>query len=660
MLGLLLLLQATMPGPTVAARVEALLPRSLIPREGQVAVLTTSSDDTVWLGDQLEILTTAWFPVSIRQRLRRPPTLRPPTLNGVYGFPVVTLPGAAAQRTIGDTDYDLFASHQVVFPLTSGRLTIPAAELSFSLPGGRPLFGEDRLDERRSPVRTITVRALPIAGQPEGFAGAVARDLRVSWRLSAPNSRVGELFAADLLVGGEGNLTLWVTPEIDWPEGVRVYPDRVDEAPDWRNGRLGGVRRTRFLLLADSTGSITLPAVRVPYFDPQAGRYREATASAVVVPVLPAIAPDSPRHAPAWVVERPAGFANRIVGNWWGVLLALAAATPFAAGWYARTRQRRRPTGPARRRSAEERFEHLVARLGGEPASSDPRLLSGALRRAGVPRADAEAAVALHARLRRQRFAPGLDGDAPDRGLSRDAEGWLRRLPPRIGGWRAGLIWLAMLLGASDGMAQVPDPRELYRDGAWEAAITAQQPVVRSSPSSATAWRNYAAALWMARRDGEAAAALLDAYRLAPRDGGIRQLWSEVALSHQQIRPLAPPLPVTPAELMLAGFLLWMVAGGLLAAGARRWAAVVAAGALLVAGIGVSVDHVRSRPTALTAHAVPLRLSPHGLAETLGMVDGMALVPLEDAQPGWVRIVDPLGRRGWVPSAAVAPLRRLD
>lgn len=660
MLGVLLLLQATMPGPTVAARVEALLPRSPIPREGQVAVVTTASDDIVWLGDQLEILTTAWFPVSIRQRLRRPPTLRPPTLNGVYGYPVVTLPGAAAQRTIGETEYDLFASHQVVFPLTSGRLMIPPAELSFSLPGGRPLFGEDRLDERRSPVRTVTVRALPLAGQPEGFSGAVARDLRISWRLTAPNSRVGELFAVDLLVGGEGNLTLWATPEIAWPAGVRVYPDRVDEAPVWRNGRLGGVRRTRFLLLADSTGSITLPAVRLPYFDPQAGRYREVTASAVVVPVLPAVAPDSPRTPPAWVAERPAGFASRMVNTWWWGLLALAVLTPLAAVWYARTRQRRRLAGPSRRHSAVERFEHLVARLGGPPAASDPRRLPGALRRAGVPPAEAEAAVALHERLRRQRFAPGLRQDSSDGGLARDAEHWLTQLPARIAGPRGGLIWVTLLLGAGVGAAQGLDPGELYREGAWEAAVTAQQPVVRASPLSATAWRNYASALWMARRDGEAAAALLDAYRLAPRDRGIRQLWDEVALSHQQIRPLAPPIPVTPPELLLVGFLLWLVAGGLLAAGTRRWAAGVAVAALLVAGVGVSVDRMWSRPAALTAHAVPLRLSPHGLAPTLGMVDGMALVPLEDAQPGWVRIVDPLGRRGWVPASAVAPLRRLD
>jgi hypothetical protein len=333
---------------------------------------------------------------------------------------------------------------------------------------------------------------------------------------------------------------------------------------------------------------------------------------------------------------------------------------PLAAGWLARTRQRRRQAGPPRSLAAEDRFERVVTRLGGEPAASDPRLLSGALRRAGVPRPEAEAAVRLHERLRRQRFAPGLVHSPAGNDLSRDAEGWLERLPSRLLGRGAGLAWLVMVLGTSGLMAQSLDPRALYRDGAWEAAVTAQQPVVRASPASATAWRNHAAALWMARRDGEAAAALLEAYRLAPRDGSIRQQWNEMALSHQQLRGLAPPLPVTPPELMLAGFLLWMVAAGLLIAGARRWAAGVAVAALLVAGTGVSVDRLWARPAALTAHAVPLRISPHGLAPTLGMVDGLALVPLEDAQPGWVRIVDPLGRRGWVPATAVAPLRRLD
>lgn len=660
MLGLLFVLQAGMPAPTVAARVEALLARSPIPAEGQVAVMTIASDNVVWLGDQLEILTTAWFPISIRQRLRRPPTLRPPTLNGVYGFPVVTLPGAAAQRIIGETDYDLFASHQVVFPLTSGQLTIPPAELSFSLPGGRPLFGEDRVDERRSPVRTVAVRALPATGQPEDFTGAVARDLRVSWRLTAPNIRVGELFAADLLVSGQGNLNLWATPGIAWPDGLRVYPDRIDEAPEWRNGRLGGVRRSRFLLLADSTGSITLPPVRFPYFDPGTGRYREVTASAVVVPVLPAVAPDSPRNAPDWVAERPATLASRLVGRGWGLLLALAVVAPLAAVWLARRRLRRRTAHPARRVPAEERFERLLTRLGGERAASDPRTLSGALRRAGVPRAEAEVAVALHERLRRRQFAPGLVGDVRDVRLSQDAEAWLGRLPPAVIRRRAGLLVAVVVLGTSGAASQAPAPGALYREGAWEAVVTAQQPVVRTSPSSATAWRNHAAALWMARRDGEAAAALLEAYRLAPRDADIRQFWGEVALSHQQLRPLAPPVPVTPPELILTGLTLWLIASGLLAAGSRRWAAGVAVSALMLAGGGLATTHSRSRPAALTAHAVPLRLSPHGLAPTLGMVDGLALVPLEDALPGWVRIRDPLGRRGWVPAAALAPLRRLD
>jgi len=171
----LLLLQAVMPGQTIAIRVESLLARTPSPREGEVAVITSSSADTVYVGDQIEILTTAWFPASLRERLRRPPTLRPPSLNGVWSLPVVTLPGVAAHREIGETRYDLYASHQVVFPVSPGRLVIPPADLAFSSPGTRQFFGDQLREERRSRERVITVLALPTSRRPEGFAGPVAR-----------------------------------------------------------------------------------------------------------------------------------------------------------------------------------------------------------------------------------------------------------------------------------------------------------------------------------------------------------------------------------------------------------------------------------------------------------------------------------------------------
>ena len=386
----LLLLQAAMPGSTIATRVESMLSRSAYPREGEVAVIATASTDTVYVGDQVEVMTVAWFPSSVRERLRRPPTLRPPSLNGVWSLPVVTLPGVAARRMVGETSYDLYASHQVVFPVTPGQLVIPPAELAYSSPASRQFFGDERREDRQSRPRTVVVLPLPSARRPGDFAGPVGRGLQVRWRIASPNARVGELLAVDMLVSGEGNLSLWGPPAVDWPVGVRVYPDRDTESPGWRGARLAGTRQFRYLLLPDSAGSVTLPEIRYPHFDPLQRSYRTATAASVLIPILPPVTPGEVRTPPPLLLERPSPWPVRLVNEQGGVVVGGLLLAPLLAlgvvAW------RRRPRGGAAPRSAQAlaRFELVLTRLSGVAGARRPARLDEALRRAGV---DADPAV---------------------------------------------------------------------------------------------------------------------------------------------------------------------------------------------------------------------------------------------------------------------------
>lgn len=657
MIALLLLLQLNVPTPTAAARLDPLLDRTPLPREGAVAVQTSASVDAVYVGDQLEVLTSAWFPAVVRQRLRRPPVLRPPSMRGVFGLPVLTLPGVSANRTVGGTAYDIFASYQVVFPVTAGRLDIPPAELGFTLPGGRLFFADDQSEERRSPVRAVEVRPLPSAGRPDGFSGAVARDLRVAWRIAAPTVRVGEMLEADLLLAGTGNLSLWAEPAVAWSGDLRVYPDRIDEAAEWRSGRLAGVRRIRYLILSDSIGSITLPAVRYGFFDPGAGRYREATAAPVVVPVLPAVPIEGARQPPAWVAERPAAATRRLTRDLAPLLWLVAVLAPCSA-LLIRSRRGRKPAGAGVVRLGAERFEHALVALAGPQQAWDSASLAAHLRRAGVPRDEAESAVAIHARLRRSRFA--ADG-AADRDAIRLGTTWVDRLPSRLR--RATGIGIVLCcLGAPVLVVahQAPAPASLYAEGAWEAAARAQREVVRVDPDASTAWQNLASARWAAGHDGAAAAALLQAYRLAPRDPAVRRLWAAMSMQHQQLRGAAPAVPLTASELLLLALGMWLLAWCSVALGRERWAALFGGVAVVTALGGWWLGTRFARPEALTGRPAVMRLSPHGLAPQVAIVDGFALVPVEERRPGWTRIRDPFGRAGWVEAAAVTMIRGLD
>lgn len=661
---LMVLLQAAMPAPTMAMRVESLLARTPMPIEGEVALFTTPSADTVYVGDQLEILTTAWFPASVRERLRRPPTLRPPSLNGVWSLPVVTLPGVAASRVIGITDYDLFASHQVVFPVAAGRLVIPAADLAFAGPGTRQFFGDERSEERHSRERVVMVLPLPAAGRPVGFAGPIGRAMRVAWRIATPNARVGELLAVDLLVNGEGNLSLWGAPAVEWPRGVRVYPDRVDEAPDWRGPRLGGTRRFRFLVLPDSAGTITLPEIRYPHFDPLQRAYRVAGATAVLVPILPSVAPADPRTQPALMPSRPAAWPRRLVDQYGGLLLGVTLLAPLSALGLLLLKRRAQVRHRPPTAQALPRFEAALALLTGRTAEREPDRIVTALRRAGVDREASEAAATLHEQVRQLRYARPGSRQGREEELAEAAAQWLARLPRRLTG-RGSAVGLLLALGtilAGPVIAQAPSPEALYAESAWEAAAMAQRARVRAEPGSASAWHNLGAMRWMARHDGAAAAAWLEALRLSPRNAMVRRGWNEMALTHQQLRSWTPAVPATPEELLMAALGLW-IAGCVVAGrspGRRNVALGLVAAAVVVLGLGLALRASHRVPAGFTAATTPLRDAPHGLAQVTGTVDPVTLVRVEATDGAWLLVRSPTGRRGWLPARAATLLRGLD
>src|SRR5581483_6231268 len=105
-----------LPGAAMIAAnptLKRLLERAPLPgRAGQPAVGVLLSANSALVGEQVDVLTAAWFPRELRVRLRRPPTLQPPVIEGVWSYPQPVPPGIAATRNVGGTLYDLFVAHQ--------------------------------------------------------------------------------------------------------------------------------------------------------------------------------------------------------------------------------------------------------------------------------------------------------------------------------------------------------------------------------------------------------------------------------------------------------------------------------------------------------------------------------------------------------------------
>jgi hypothetical protein len=644
----------------------AMLPRVPPPRAGGPSVFIVTSAELVYAGDQVDVLTAAWLPRSLRMRLRQPPTLSPPGVLGVWSAPRAAVPGAVASRVVDGETYDLFVGFQTVFPLNPGSIPIPSARLAWTQPAGRQSSGGDSRRSTESRPLNLVVRPLPAAGRPTGFNGPVARELRIEYRLGQNAARAAAVLPVDVLVSGRGNISLWAAPPLAWPGGVRAYEEGTEDAPRLLGGRLGGSRKFRFAVVPDSAGSLSLPPLEYAYFDPADGVYRVARTSGVVVPVLDATPTRDPRSAlPLEVVGAPSPV-ERIIGLPWYALALLTALPLLAMGLALLTgRRHARPVSEPVSGEPAERLDALLLGLVPPDSRSSPRALAAALRTAGMEREAAERLVQLHGALSAERF--GRDGDGHgSRELLGEIAAALGRLPRRLRRWSpqaAVLAGLALLVQTARAAPLAAQPAiELYNRGEYAAAAAAFGREATRARRSGALWYDLAAAEYMTRRDAPAAAALLAARALAPRDPRVSALWSALAREHAQLRRAGAGWPLTAEEWFLAALAaLWL--GALLFVVLRRrlplWPAFLLLAALGAAA-GASARAARAAPRAVLTGGVSLRVSPHGLAPERGTAAAFSIVRLERRQGGWWLVRTSDDTEGWVMEEILALAPALD
>ena len=648
---------------TLTPRLRRLLEHATPPTGGQPGIDLVVSSDTARVGEQVDVVTLAWFPRDLRLQLRRPPTLQPPVIDGVWSYPQATPNGIAATRSVKGEWYDLFVSHQVVFPLVPGTMNIPRATLKYSLPVALQFFSQEERYALSSRAETLAVEALPDEGRPASFAGAIGSGLRFERHIIPASARVGEGVAVELSVSGEGNLALWPAPEVTWPGAGRAYLERVEEKVNATDGRIGGTKTFRHLLVPDSAGVLALPAVHYQYFDLTTGRYQDIGVTATSLPVvgggesaataaLPPALLTSTTPSVLWRIGHP-------VPDWvWLLGLILPPVLAMLRGrTLPQVRRRATPVLRSGLRGAEHDLDELLAMLVPEQERGSSGALIAAIRAAGADPELAARVANTRDRLLARRYGPdSVIGE--DTKLAAEVHDIVGRLGGAVKSWRrpgTAAVLLVLCLGATL-EAQAPAPERLYESGSLRAAADAFDRRLAVEPAVAAQWYNLGATYYRMGQKGRAAAAWLEARRLAPRETSVRR-----ALE------LTPPVdltsarwtwspPVTPEELLLFGSAGWLVAWLGWALGPRlreRWTILLVFAACAIVG-GLALRAWYRRPIAILVDSATLRLSPHGLAPAIAPVEGGSAVLLLRRTPGWALVRAGGAREGWVPTDAVA------
>jgi hypothetical protein len=648
---------------TLSPRLKRLLEQARPPSAGHAAVDLIVSADSVRVGEQVDVVTAAWFPRDLRLQLRRPPTLQPPVIDGVWSYPQATPAGIAATRSIGGRWYDLFVAHQVVFPLLPGTVAIPRATLKYSTPVALQFFSQEERFALTSRADTLAVRALPEAGRPAGFTGAIGSALELDRRVTPVAARAGEGVAVELSLTGEGNTALWPAPEMRWPPGARAYSDKVEERVGATDGRLGGTKTFRYMVVPDSVGALALPAVSYAYFDLASNRYLTAVVRAASVPVAPGgEATASTALPPPLVRGGSPSVAWRVghaVPDWVWLLVLLAPPAMLSLRGRLSLPRRRAPPRPASDlKSAEEELDAIVRTLVPDPGRRTGAGLAAAVRAAGADTALAGRVATARERLLARRYGPAA-GARDDAALATEVGDLVRRLGGSLRGWAgrgAAVVPLVVALWSTGLRAQAPSPEALYEEGSLRAAAEGFAHRAEREPAVAGHWYNLGAAYYRLGQDGRARAAWLEARRLAPRSNTVTQA----------LRLTPPPdgtsarwswsPPVSAEELLLLGALGWIAGwlGWTLRPRVReRWLVLlVFSAAAVLAGLALRVW--LREPVAIVLERTTLRLSPHGLAPTVVSLESGSAVRILRHSPGWVMVEAPGAQRGWLADEAVA------
>lgn len=180
----------------------------------------------------------------------------------------------------------------VLYPQKSGKLTIEplSLDIDVQLPTNRrDMFGRMQLrdDSKRvsAGAKTINVKALPEAGKPADFTGAVGSfDFKVV--PSKTELKNGESLDLVVSVAGKGNLKLFNLPKPVVPNALEMYDAVHKEDINTPLSGMAGKISDSYTIIPQYKGKYPIKPLQFSYFDLNTGRYKTISSQEIIVDVL--------------------------------------------------------------------------------------------------------------------------------------------------------------------------------------------------------------------------------------------------------------------------------------------------------------------------------------------------------------------------------------
>jgi hypothetical protein len=619
----------------------------------------TMSPETVYVGQQSTLNVEAGFSDDLRVRLTRPPIFDTPSPTGFW---VQDIPGGAHSllRSVNGRVTEIQTLQRAYFPLSPGRFALAPARAIIDVREGFLFAPETR--EIRSASPKLIVRAVPEAGRPADFRGAVG-SYTISATVEPLTVAAGEAAQIRVIISGRGNIKAIPQPVLPALPGVEQFAPSEEATVLFDGAAAGGNKVVQWVIIPEQPGVVRIPAIAYSFFDPAVRAFRTVAAQPLELTVTEGrdISDDDATPAALRAIQpnpRPASLEWVRSRNF--ILLQLLPLLVIIGLLIARVIAARQPPG-----------RHLFAALA---RLRDPELpynvflrdLENLIRAALSENPDAGAVLQQRAgeliqRIETQRFAPSASEPAERDRLLTEAESLLKELEgaSRPGSKAHGALLMLMLLQAQPQSAAFEQGLDRYRAGQFTEAAQSFERAVAADSTDVAGWTNLGNSYFRAGDRGRAVWAWARAATDAPRDRALVQnLRSAGAVEVLRTRP---PLSVRAVEWYFLAAIGWWVACAIaiVAIVKRRsslisWAllpVLVAAVALIV---GIVADHQRYA-VALTEDT-PLYGDPTVRSPVVRKVPAGAGLDILETRGDWLRVRTVAQSEGWVEAEDVGRL----
>lgn len=245
-------------------------------------VRTSVSKSKVFTGEQLMIT----HKVYTRMNLKGFQDIKFPSYNGFWSQEVGrTTQYEVSQENIDGAQFSVVEIKKAfLFPQRSGKVEIEPVEVQCVVReksgkrndpfeqffGNDPFFGfnsyKDVLYTVKSNAVSIDVAALPEAGKPADFPGAVG-NFSVNAVIDKDKVKANDGINLKITISGKGNLKLIDAPKINFPDEFESYDPKTSENISVSGSGVTGSKTFEYLLIPRHEGIYKIQPIGFNYFD---------------------------------------------------------------------------------------------------------------------------------------------------------------------------------------------------------------------------------------------------------------------------------------------------------------------------------------------------------------------------------------------------------